>query len=140
MVIIIFMLISMKLCKTIGVFVVEILWHIIKLIIFQPYLLVKETKIEISTPFGHFSISSWSEKGHELSWAKLKILQLSSDSTLLSQKEVLNLMDLPLFWIEFVKAGRGLQTCQQEQERRARKYLKNLIYCWKMASNWVARL
>jgi hypothetical protein len=38
-------------------------------------------------------------------------------------------MDLPLFWTEFVKAGRGLQTCQMEQEKRARKYLKNLIYC-----------
>ena len=33
-------------------------------------------KIKISARFGQFLISSWREKGHEPSWAELKILQL----------------------------------------------------------------
>ena len=76
MIIIIFMLIFMNLCKTIGVFELKILWHILRLIIFQPYLLVKEMKIKISARFGHFSISSWKQKGHVPSRAELKILHL----------------------------------------------------------------
>ena len=38
-------------------------------------------KIEIQLVFSQFSISSWSEKGHEPSQAELKILQLGSDSS-----------------------------------------------------------
>ena len=36
----------------------------------------KKIKIKISARFGQFSISSWMEKGHEPSWAELKIFQL----------------------------------------------------------------
>ena len=38
--------------------------------------MIFQLKIEFQLVSGQFSISSWSEKGHKLSWAELKILQL----------------------------------------------------------------
>ena len=73
MIIIIFMAISMKLCKKIGFFLVEYLNYIPKLIIFKSYLLywlIKKTEIELSARFGRFSILSWKQNGLEPSQAE----------------------------------------------------------------------
>ena len=88
MIIIISKVISMKLCSFCSI----ILWYISSWINdYQTLFIIimnQKTKIEISARFGHFSISSWKQKGHKPSWksfiSSYGSSQLSSGSSLLT--------------------------------------------------------